>query len=66
MADTIMPQGDVLMGTKAIADFLGLNVRQVRNLIYDHSGLPTFKLGGSVCARKSTLDKWISKVEKMK
>lgn len=55
---------DVLLGVPAIAAHLGLTARQVRNLIYERDELPTFKLGGSVAARKSTLAKHFARLEK--
>jgi len=44
--------GDLLLGAKAIADFLGINERQARRLF---DALPIFKLGGHIAARRSTL-----------
>ena len=55
---------DVLLGVPAIAAHLGLTPRQVRNLVYDRDDLPVFKLGGSVAARKSTLAKHFSRLER--
>lgn len=49
---------EILAGANAIAAALGLKRRQVYALI-DNGHLPTFKLGGTVCARKSTLAKWL-------
>ena len=45
---------DLLYGVPAIAKHLNLTCRAVYHL---HSGerLPTFKIGGKVCARRSTL-----------
>ncbi|RZI54742.1 MAG: DNA-binding protein [Pseudomonas sp.] len=55
-------EGDLLVGAGAIAKFLGVSPRQVYRLTYD--GLvPHFKLGGSVAARRSSLAKWLAKVE---
>jgi hypothetical protein len=54
---------DILVSHKAIAIFLGLTPRQVS--WWDEQGvLPTFKVGRSVCARKSTLLQWIEDQEK--
>jgi predicted DNA-binding transcriptional regulator AlpA len=55
--------GDLLMGAKAIASHLGINSRQAYRLIYADA-LPTFKLGGSVAARRSSLAKWLAEAEK--
>lgn len=55
---------DLLLGVPAIATHLGLTVRQARHLIYDRQSLPTFKLGGSVAARKTTLAKHFERLER--
>jgi predicted DNA-binding transcriptional regulator AlpA len=55
--------GDLLMGARAIASHLGINIRQAYRLIYADA-LPTFKLGGSVAARRSSLAKWFADAEK--
>lgn len=52
----------ILMGAKAIAAHLGLTQRQVYRLVYE-CGLPHFKLGGTVSARKSTLLRWLAEQE---
>lgn len=57
MSDTNL-SGDLLMGAGSIAKYLGLSPRQVYRLIYAEA-IPTFKLGGSVAARKTTLLKWL-------
>lgn len=54
--------GDLLLGANAIAAALGIKRRQAYRLIYD-GDLPTFKLGGSVAARRSTLAQWLSQKE---
>jgi excisionase family DNA binding protein len=53
---------DLLYGLPAIAGELGLSNDQVRHLAKSH-GLPTFKLGRSVCARRSTLASWLAQQE---
>ncbi|RYG85264.1 MAG: DNA-binding protein [Alphaproteobacteria bacterium] len=55
-------RADLLLGAPAIAEFLGIKARQVYRLIYDDL-LPTFKVGGTVAARRSTLNKWIEDQE---
>lgn len=55
--------GDLLMGAKAIASFLGVSQRQVYRLIYDDI-IPSFKLGGSVAARRSSLRRWLDEIDK--
>jgi len=53
---------DLLMGADAIARFLGITRRQAYRLIYDGL-LPSFKLGGTVSARRSSLTAWLAKRE---
>jgi excisionase family DNA binding protein len=53
---------DLLIGANAIADTLGITRRQAYKLIYA-GDLPTFKLGGSVAARRSTLNAWLTGLE---
>ena len=56
------PELDILSGHKAISTFLGLTTRQVE--WHDEKGnLPTFKLGRTVCARKSKLLAWVQEQE---
>jgi len=59
-----MESGDLLLGVPAIAEHLGLTIRQARHLIYDRRAIPTFKLAGSVAARKSTLQSWLVGLER--
>jgi hypothetical protein len=55
-------ESDILTGHKAIARFLGLSPRQIS--WHDEQGnLPTFRIGRTVCARKSTLLQWIEEQE---
>jgi hypothetical protein len=54
--------GLLLYGASAIASFLGLTERQVRHRVRDGE-LPTFKIGGTVCARRASLVAWLSKRE---
>jgi excisionase family DNA binding protein len=60
--DNEMHDADLLYGLPAIAGQLGLSSDQVRHLAKSH-GLPTFKLGRSVCARRSTLASWLTERE---
>lgn len=54
---------ELLVGHKAIARFLGLSPRAVS--WHDEQGrLPTFRMGKSVCARKSTIRQWLEEMEK--
>ena len=54
--------GDLLYGVPAIADFLGLRVRQARHQC-ETGRVPTFKLGQIICARRSTLWRWLGEQE---
>lgn len=56
-------EGDLLMGADAIGRFLGVTRRQTYRLVYDGI-IPSFKLGGTVAARKSSLAKWLDEQEK--
>lgn len=57
------PSGDLLLGANAIAVHLGISPRQTYRLIYADA-IPTFKLGGSVAARRSSLARWMAEAEK--
>ena len=54
MSDTRKDAVDLLYGMAAIGGHIGLTARQVEHLA-TKGELPTFKLGGTVCARRSTL-----------
>lgn len=54
--------GDLLLGADAIAAFLGITRRQTYRLVYD-SVIPSFKAGGTVAARKSSLTRWMAQQE---
>ena len=53
---------DLLSGADAIAAFMGLKVRRVYHLA-ETERLPIFRLGATLCARRSTLLKWIEGME---
>jgi excisionase family DNA binding protein len=61
-ANDNLPERDLLLGADAIASFLGISRRQVYRLTYDHV-IPTFRAGGSVAARRSSLTKWMAAQE---
>jgi hypothetical protein len=50
------PVSDLLHGVSAIAAHLNMTRKQVYHL-HDRSQIPTFKMGRTVCARRSTLAK---------
>jgi hypothetical protein len=56
--------GDLLLGADAIAAFLGISRRQCYRLVYDRI-IPSFKAGGTVAARKSSLTKWMAEAEQV-
>ena len=51
---------DLLLGATAIAEHLGVNRRQVYRL----TQLPTFKVGGTIAARRSSLNRWMDDAER--
>jgi hypothetical protein len=56
---------DILEGADAIANYL-YGDRHLRRRIYylaSSNSIPTFNLGATVCARKSTLIEWIREQE---
>ncbi len=53
---------DLLHGTAEIANHLGLRRRQVEGMIARRT-IPTFRLGKTVCARRSTLNAFIAERE---
>ncbi|RUU45006.1 DNA-binding protein [Mesorhizobium sp. M6A.T.Ce.TU.002.03.1.1] len=53
---------DILRGADAIAKHLGFPRRAIYHLV-SKGGLPHFRLGETVCARKSTLGAWIEQQE---
>jgi hypothetical protein len=59
--------GDILYGADEIAEFLfgsRKHRRRVYNLV-DGNGLPIFRIGVNICARKSILLEWIANQEKV-
>ena len=50
------PASDLLYGMEAIASHLSLTKRQALHL-HEKGEIPTFKMGRTVCARRSTLAK---------
>jgi hypothetical protein len=53
---------DMLRGAEEIADFMGENVRRIYQLAAT-GGLPVFKIGSIICARKSTIMNYIAAQE---
>jgi hypothetical protein len=60
----IQPQtADLLYGVPAISGHLRMSAKQVYHL-HAQGHLPTFKIGGKVCARRSTLAKHFAALER--
>lgn len=57
------PDGDLLLGVKAISAHLGVTERQAWHFI-NETDFPTFKIGGKRAARKSTLAKYWARLER--
>lgn len=51
-------EGDLLIGAKAIAEFLGVSRRQAYRLVQEGFA-PSFKIGGAVAARRSSPTHWL-------
>ena len=62
MTDTTEPTPDLLYGAPRIAEYLGLTPAAVYHLAAQRR-IPTFRLGKTVCARRSTLAKRIEQLE---
>lgn len=58
------PKPDLLYGAEAIAEYLGLGIRQAYHL-FERGDSPMFKIGRRVCARRSALDAWLAKREQV-
>jgi hypothetical protein len=56
---------DLLEGAAAIATEIYGDARRRRSVYWlaEHESLPVFRLGQSLCARKSTIRKWIADQE---
>jgi hypothetical protein len=54
---------DLLTGAEAIAGFMRVKPRRVYHLA-ETQRLPVFRLGSTLCARRSTLRRWIEDMER--
>jgi len=54
---------ELLTGADEIAAFIGVKPRRIYHLA-ETKRLPVFRLGATLCARKSTLVKWIESLER--
>ena len=56
--------GDILRGAKEIARFVwGNDNARFSKRVYRSKTLPVFRMDTIICARKSTLEKWIAEQE---
>ena len=63
MTDTMhQPTADLLYGCEAIAEFLGIKERAAQHLV-ETNRIPFFKIGKTLCARRSTLAARIAELE---
>lgn len=53
---------DIMVGADVIAEFLGMRRRQVYRAA-EYGYLPVFRVGALICARRTTLTKWIEQQE---
>lgn len=53
---------DLLQGADSIASYMGLSRRQAYHLVAA-GRIPTFRMGATICARKSTILNWIAQQE---
>jgi hypothetical protein len=53
---------DLLTGADAIAAFMGVKPRRIYHLA-ETQRLPVFRMGSTLCARRSTLLRWIEDME---
>jgi excisionase family DNA binding protein len=59
MADNL----DLLSGAEAIAAYVGVTPRRIYHLA-ETGRLPVFRIGSTLCARRSTLRRWIEDMER--
>ncbi len=57
-----MENSDLLYGVPAIAAFLGLRTKQARHRIAAGT-IPSFRIGATICARRSSLATWLEECE---
>jgi excisionase family DNA binding protein len=54
---------ELLTGADEIAAFIGVKARRIYHLA-ETKRLPVFRLGATLCARRSTLVRWIEEMER--
>ena len=55
---TDKPKADTIYGIEAIADHVGMTVRQAKYRA-DIGQMPSFKMGRTVCASRAALNSWL-------
>lgn len=55
---------DLLSGAESIARFMGVKPRRVYHLA-ETQRLPVFRIGSTLCARRSTLLQWVEDMERV-
>jgi hypothetical protein len=55
---------DLLSGAESIAAFMGIKARRVYHFA-EMQRHPVFRLGATLCARRSTLMRWIEDMERV-
>ena len=56
-----LDEPEILYGCQAIADMLKVTRRQAFHMI--ETGLPTFRIGRTVCARPAAVREWLAQQE---
>lgn len=66
MSEPINFNEDLLRGASQIADFICGDPKETRRIYHlvDTQQLPHFRLGATICARKSTLLLWVAEQER--
>jgi excisionase family DNA binding protein len=59
MADEL----DLLSGAEAIAAYIGVRPRRIYHLA-ETRRIPVFRIGSTLCARRSTLLRWVEDMER--
>jgi excisionase family DNA binding protein len=54
---------DLLSGAEAIAAYIGVKPRRVYHLA-EGRRIPVFRIGSTLCARRSTLLRWVEDMER--
>lgn len=60
--DSALIVPDLLFGAESIADALGMTRRQIYHAVASRY-LPAFRIGGTICARRTTLERWLNERE---